>query len=120
MRSKVEADGYYWQPPTSVEESVVIKILAVGLDKMMEYELSQTPSQSADSLEHHKDVSIQPSKYTEASTQTDPEKEPPVKEISPYVTGLKLGAVVAGTTLVVFLIMLDVSIISTVSQPQSD
>ncbi|KAK9772113.1 hypothetical protein SCAR479_11276 [Seiridium cardinale] len=85
---------------------------------MLEYELSQTPSQSAESLDRRDearrdDQPSQASRYIEAATQTDPEKENALIEASPFLSGFKLAAVVIGTTLVIFLIMLDVSIIST-------
>lgn len=87
---------------------------------IMNHELSQTPVPSAESLGHHDEIQPQPPKYRDASSQTDAEKELPLtpKPTSQYLSGIKLTAVVVGATLVVFLIMLDVSIISTVSLPR--
>lgn len=85
----------------------------------MEYELTQTPAQSRERLdldnarqeEHpsNKNSTVQNNTATEAPLSSSNDKD------DGFLSGFKLASVVGGATLVVFLILLDVSIISTVS-----
>ncbi|KAH8682671.1 efflux pump protein [Xylariales sp. PMI_506] len=84
---------------------------------MMDYQRRQTPGESTDSLDFFREVHSGHSRsrimLVDASTQTETPEEVTVVEDDGYLSGFKLFAVVGSATLVVFMILLDVSIIST-------
>lgn len=87
-------------------------------ESIMDYELTQTPAQSTVSLGQHAHPQDQDARKVPIIQPNPEQQEPPSADDDncTYLTGLKLSAVVSSTTLVVFLILLDVSIISTVSR----
>jgi hypothetical protein len=107
----------------------------------MEYELSRTPARSAESLERFQGSELQPPNarpdtfLSDATDARPTETETPAgtrplssanntssnseEESDQHLTGIRLLAVVGSITLVIFILLLDVSIISTVSQEEA-
>lgn len=75
----------------------------------MEHELTELPARSSVSLGQYDMDRSEDAKNQEREVLTSVDEEPK------YISGFKLGAVVGSITLVVFILLLDVSIISTVS-----
>jgi hypothetical protein len=62
-----------------------------------------------DTVDPDKEHTSLPPEDTEKQTNNDPQQEPE------YITGIKLWLMTAGVTLVLFVMLLDISIVSTVS-----
>ncbi|KAI0127436.1 major facilitator superfamily domain-containing protein [Xylariales sp. AK1849] len=115
-RTNGRKSGKKWETEYEERRKFTQETMVIEDQRTMAYELDQTPARSAESLGNHdtsqaEDLSNRNSPMPPNAMADTPLS--PSQEKHAYLTGLKLAAVVGSTTLVVFLILLDVSIIST-------